>query len=227
MIEVLRWSSMFSPLVPLVCLLIYRKSQPRQNLILAISLCISFTFDMIGSSLARNHMNNSLSNNLYFIFAFPAIMWFYHETLVKRSLKILVRVFTVGFLLLALIFALDQGLNVLNYNTMILSSILISITSFFFVGDLNLMDERNFTKGRFHETNIILNTSLALYYFFTIILFSLTDYVFTHLTAEDAIFFWGFHNALHVLKNVGVTVAFYLSAKRSRILNQKPSHHRV
>jgi hypothetical protein len=227
--EWIRHASILSPLAPLVCLFIYRKRQPKQNLILAISLCISFTFDVIGWTLLHNHINNNLSNNLYFILAFPAIMWFYHETLVKRSLKILVRVFTIVFFVLALMFALDQGLNVLNYNTMILSSILITVSSFFFVGDLNLMDEANFTNNRFHETNIILNTSLALYYFSTIFLFAVTDYIFSHFTLEDSLYFWAVHNSIHISKNVGVTVAFYLSAKRisTNFQKSKAHHHRV
>jgi hypothetical protein len=208
-------ASIISTLIPLLYLFIYRKRQPRQHLILALPLCISFIFDVIGWILAHNHTPNAISNNLYFIVSFPAIMWFYHETLIKRSLKISVRIFTIVFLVLALIFALDQGLHVLNSNTMTLSSILITITSFFFVADLNLMDESSFAKNRFHETNIILNTSLALYYFATIVVFAIADYIFSNLSADDGRLFWSFHNAIHILKNCGIAVAFYLSAKRS------------
>lgn len=219
--EVFRWITFaagISTLIPLVCLIIYRKKQPRQNLILGVSLIISFTFDAIGWTLMYNLKPTALSNNLYYIVALPAIMWFYHETLIKPSLKILVRIFSIGFLVLAVIFALQQGLNVLNYNTMMLASFLISLTSFFFVGDLNLMDAANFAKNQFHTTNIILNTSLALYYFATIFLFAVTDYIFSHFTPEDARIFWTFHNAIHVMKNGGIAVAFYLSAKRSYAL---------
>lgn len=161
--------------------------------------------------------------------AFPAIMWFYHETLIKRPLKIVIRIFTVIFLAAALIFAIQQGLNVPNYNTMTLSSILITVASFFFVADLNLMDESQFMNNPFHETNIILNTSLALYYFTTIIMFAISDYVFSQTTVEGARFFWACHNTLNVLKNVGVTVAFYLTAKRIHALpkleSSKARHH--
>jgi hypothetical protein len=219
--EVYDWiviASVISPLVPLICLLLYQKRQPKQNLILAISIFISLSFDVIGWTLSYYKKPNSISINLYFIIAFPAIMWFFHETLVKRSLKIIVRIFTIGFLVLSLIFALQQGMNVLNYNTMTLSSILVTVTSFFFVADLNLMDESNFLNNRFHQTNIILNTSLALYYFITIIMFAVSDYVFSHTTPEDGRLFWASHNTLNILKNVGIAVAFYLSAKRIHAL---------
>lgn len=208
------YCSVASTLVPLVCLIIYRKGQPRQNLILAVSLALSLIFDLIGIASARIYKTSVLSNNLYFIVAFPAIMWFYHETLVKPILKITIRVFTILFLVLALISALDQGLNVLNYNTMTLSSILITITSFFFVADLNLMNAEDFAKNPFHKTNIILNTSLTIYYLATIIIFALSDYIYSNLSTEDTRFVWVSHNGTHVLKNVGIAIAFYLSAKR-------------
>jgi hypothetical protein len=217
--EVYHWivnASSVSALIPLAFLLIFWTRQPKQNRILAISLLISFIFDSISWTLMTWYTPRTtvLTNNLYFIIAFPAIMWFYHETLSRRFLKILVRIFMVSFLLLALVFALDQGLTVWNSNTMTLSSILITITSFFFVADLNLMDQSNFLKNRFHETNILLNTSLALYYFSTIVMFAVSGYVFSHTTPEGGRFFWSCHNGLNILKNIGLAFAFYLSAKR-------------
>jgi hypothetical protein len=187
---------------------------------LSISLFISFIFDLIGWSLVEwfDPWSTVTSNNLYFIIAFPAIMLFYHETLLTRSLKIFVRFFTVIFLVTALFSVLDQGLNVQNTYAMILSSILITITSLLFVADLNLMDPAQFAKNPFHETNIILNTSLAVYYFATIIIFAVTDYVHSHVALEDALWVWASHNTTHILKNAGVAVAFYLSAKRSLAL---------
>jgi hypothetical protein len=223
------YASIVSPLVPLVCLFVYRKSQPRQNLILAISLGISLLFDVIGYTLAVIYRENAISNNLYFIIAFPAIMWFYHETLVKATLKMIIRVFTVVFLVLALISAIDQGLYVLNFNTMTLSSILVSITSFFFVADLKLMNDSDFSSNPFHETNIIVNTSLATYYFVTIVVFALTDYIDDHFSPEDARYMWVTHNAVHILKNLGLAFAFYIAAKRSEALvsdkKSIPVHH--
>ena len=124
------------------------------------------------------------------------------------------RIFTIGFFVLALIFAIDRGLYNTNFNTWMLSSILMSVTSLFFVADLNLMDQSTFTKNPFHESNILVNTSLALYYFVTVVVFALSDYVVTHTTLEGFLQFWNFHNTIHVLKNVGLTVAFYLCAKR-------------
>jgi hypothetical protein len=222
--DVFTWfsrTSTFSTLVPLIVLLIYWKNQPRQNLILAISLCISVVFDLIGSAVAATHTSNILYLNLYFIVAFPAIMLFYHETLIKKSLKILVRIFTIVFLTCAIVFAFQQGLKIVNNNTWTLSSALITITSFLFVGDLNFMDDSNFTKNPFHQTNIILNTSLALYYFVTIVIFAATGYIFSNLSKEDIFYFWSFHNVAHVLKNIGVAVAFYLSAKRNVALMER------
>jgi hypothetical protein len=232
--EVYDWivvASVVSPLIPLLCLFIYRKRQPKQNLILAVSIFISLAFDVIAWTLRYNKTPNNICINLYFIVALPAIMWFYHETLIKRSLRFVVRIFTIAFLVLAFIFAFNQGMDVLNYNTWTLSSILITVTSFFFVADLNLMDESNFLNNRFHETNIILNTSLALYYFITVVMFAVSDYVFSHTTPEGGRFFWACHNSLNLLKNGGVTVAFYLSAKRSHELptfqKSKAFHQRV
>jgi hypothetical protein len=211
-------ASILSTIFPLVCLLIFWKGQPRQNRILAISLCISLTADVIARILGSHGINNLPAINLYCIFAFPAIMSFYHETLHKRSLKIIARIFTAVFLTLAIIFALGQGLNVMNTNTWTLSSVLITITSLFFVGDLNLMEERTFANNRYHHTNIILNTSLAFYYLVTTIMFAMADYVHTRLSSDDFYYFWDFHNVAHILKNTGLTVAFYLSFKRSGAL---------
>lgn len=145
--------------------------------------------------------------------AFPAIMWFYHETLKKNSFKIIIRIFTVTFLVLAFILGFQQGFNVFNYNTWTLHSILVTITSFFFIADLNLMEESNFSENPHHKTNILLNTSLALYYFITIVLFGVSEYIDAYFTPEDNRYFWSFHNMVHVLKNVGLTVAFYLTVK--------------
>ncbi|HEY0739921.1 MAG TPA: hypothetical protein VGD40_00615 [Chryseosolibacter sp.] len=216
--ELYRWisiASVLSPLVPLICLLIYRKRQPRQNVILAVSIFISLTFDVINSALYYSRTPNHLSINLYFIIAFPAIMWFYHEILMRRSLKNITRIFTVVFFVLTAIFIFRSGLNVLNHSIFMTSSILISITSLLFIRDLNLMDASDFLNNKFHQTNILLNTSLAVYYFATVIVFSVSDYVFANASAEGFRLFWGFHNILNVSKHVGFAIAFYLSSKRN------------
>lgn len=205
--------SICSSLAPLVCFFIYRKQQPRQNSILVVSVCLSFVFDVVGEILAKVYHTNTLSGNLYFIISFPTIMWFYHETVTKRSLKIVIRIFTLVFLISAAIFGFAQGFDVFNSNTFMLSSILITITSFFFVVDLNTMELSNFAKSPFHEANILLNTSLALYYFVTILLFALWDHIHSSFPVNEILNFYTFHNALHILKNIGITVAFYRIAQ--------------
>lgn len=210
-------ASILSPLVPLICLLVYWKRQPRQNLILAVSIFISLTFDVISSVLYYYHTPNHISINLYFIVAFPAIMWFYHETLIKKSLKHITLIFTAVFFLFAGIFIFRSGLNVLNHNMFMTSSILVSITSLLFLRDLNLMDASDFLKNKFHQTNIVLNSSLAVYYFATVIVFAVSDYVFANASPEGFRLFWGFHNILNISKNIGIAFAYYLSGKRSLV----------
>ena len=221
--EVIDWltkASTISPLIPLVCLIIYWKKQHKQHKILAVSLCLSFVFDVLALILARKYNTNAIALNSYCILAFPAIMWFYHETLNKRSFQYIIRIFTILFLIFAFISAVDQGLNTFNYNTWTVSSILIAITSLFFAADLNLMEHPNFAKNPHHKTNIILNTSLAVYYFIAFAVFASQVYIRSNFTNEDVDYFWSFHNLAHVLKNLGVTIAFYLSAKQSlSILN--------
>lgn len=217
--EVFLWivnASIISPIIPLICLWIFRMGQPRQNRILAISLCISFVFDVTAWAVAQYKVSNSVIINLYFIVAFPAIMWFYHETLIKPILKLLVRIFCTLFLVLALALALLNGIHSPDYTIWMTSSILITLTSLFFVVDLNLMDASNFLNNPFHKTNILINTSLALYYFVTTVMFAVSDYVFAHATREGGFAFWACHNGLNILKNIGVAVAFYRSAKISR-----------
>lgn len=211
----IRYASILSTPIALLVLCVLWKRQPRQNRILAVSLFISLLFDLIGWSLVRgiNPKSTIISNNIYFILALPAIMIFYHEVLGRRSLKLLVRIFTVIFLLATLISILDQGLNVPNTYSMTMSSILVTITSILFVADLKLMDPADFAKNPFHHTNIIVNTSLAIYYFATIIIFAASDYIYLHLTIGDSLYVWASHNATHVLKNAGLAIAFYSSAK--------------
>ncbi|HEY0739920.1 MAG TPA: hypothetical protein VGD40_00610 [Chryseosolibacter sp.] len=211
----LMMASIVSPLVPLICLSIYWSRQPRQNRILAISIFISLVFDVISWVMGvLYHQPNSLPINLYFIIAFPAIMWFYHETLAKRSLKNVTRIFTLIFFLLAAVFIIKSGLQVVNHGLFMLSSILVSITSLLFIRDLNVMGDSDFLKNEFHKTNIFLNTSLATYYFATVIIFSVSDYVFASASEEEFNLFWAFHNILNISKNIGITAAFYLTAKR-------------
>lgn len=220
--EVFLWIvnvSILSPLIPLICLLIYRRRQPRQNRILAISVCISFVFDVTGWAVAQYKIPNSFIINLYFIVAFPAIMWFYHETLIKRSLKMTVRIFCAFFFLLALIIVLQNGIRTPEYTIWMASSILITISSFFFVVDLHLMDFNNFLNNPFHKTNILINTSLALYYFITTVMFAVSDYVFAHTSREGGFAFWACHNGLNILKHIGIAAAFVMSAKISRSEN--------
>ena len=209
--------SVVSTLVPLTCFFIYRKIQPRQYRILVIALLMSFTFDVIDWILSSVYNKSpAFSNNLYYIISLPVIMAFYHETLTKRTLKILVRLLTVVFLVVALIFAIKQGLAVNNFNTWTLSSIVVSVTSLFFVGDLNLMDESSFRKNVSHEANILLNTSLAVYYFATVVLFILTEYILANYKLADVLFIWTLHNTVHVLKNIGIDIAF----RKSRAYNK-------
>lgn len=215
--QIIKWlsyASVVSPLLPLLFLSTFWKKQPRQNRILIISLLLSLVADVISSVLGAHGIQNLFVLNMYCILALPATMLFYQETLVKRELRILTHIFTIVFLIVALFLALDQGLIVANHNTWTLSSVLLAIASLLFVGDLNLMDETTFTKNRFHQTNILLNTSLAFYHIMTTIVFLSADYVFTHVSPEDFNLFWGSQNVAHILKNIGFAVAFYLSSKR-------------
>ncbi|HEY0652173.1 MAG TPA: hypothetical protein VGD65_03555 [Chryseosolibacter sp.] len=228
--EVFAWivkASVISPLIPLILLFFYRNAQPKQNLILGVSILLSLVFDVTAWTLAQEQISNNLIINLYFIFAFPAIMWFYHETLIKRSLKVLTRIFTIAFLVVAVIFAVNEGMDTLSFKTWMVSSILITVTSFFFVADLNLMDASSFLNNPYHKTNIFINTSLALYYFITTVMFAVSDYVFAHSTREGGFAFWACHNMLNVMKNIGLAVAFYMSAKASIRRGQENLHHNV
>lgn len=207
-------ASTLSPLAPLTLLLIDWKGQPQQNRILAISIFISLAFDVIAWTMKNYyHRPNGLAINLYFIVAFPAIMWFYYETLIKKSLKNITRIFSLVFFVSATWLGFTVGLRVQNHELFMLSSILISITSLLFIRDLNIMNPSDFLKNQFHLTNIILNTSLALYYFATMIMFAISDYVFANASVEGSRLFWALHNALNIGKHVGIAVAFYLSTK--------------
>ncbi|HEY0739919.1 MAG TPA: hypothetical protein VGD40_00605 [Chryseosolibacter sp.] len=215
--ELFRWVviiSTLSPVVPLVCLSKSWNRQPRQNLILALSILISLIFDATSWVIVTfYHRPNSLLNNLYFFLSFPVVMWFYHEILVRKSLKNATRIFTVIVFVLGMILFLRSGMNVMHHGLFLIASILISISSLLFIRDLNLMTASDFFTNKFHKTNIILNTSLALYSFTAVIVFSVSDYVYENASREGFRFFWAFHNALNILKNIGIAIAFYLSAK--------------
>lgn len=159
--------------------------------------------------------------NIYCIVAFPAIMAFYHEILIKRFTKIFIPLLTAAFFLTAITVATDQGMNVANNITWSLSSVLITAVSFLFVAGLRLMDDSTFSKNQFHVTNIIINSSLGIYYFVTVIFFAARTYIFSHFSPDDIRYFWIFHNALNMLKNFGIAVAFYLSAKTIAELSKK------
>ncbi len=205
-------ASTLSIVIPLIAFVIKRHGQPRQNRLLVLSLYLSLIFDIIGFILSYQHKHTALAFNLYYFLAFPLIMLFYHETLSQRFMKILIRVFMGIFVLLAVIFGLKQGLLVNNYNTWTFSSVLITITSFFFVWDLSLMDHSNFTNNKFHLPNMVLNTSLAFYYFAATVFFLMSDYIFSHFSDDDIRYFWSFHNGVHILKNFGIAIAIVLSA---------------
>lgn len=206
--------SVVSTLVPLVVFFLRWNRQSIHYRIIVALLAFSFISDLTIRFWSINDVPSSVLTNLYTVVEFILISVFCYKILFQNKARLFLYFGSVTFLVSLVVLGVVKGfLFPNNYLWSISSFILGTYSILYFCFIPFMIIERYFDKHLF--SNIILTSSLCLYCFASVILFIFMDFVFANLTADQAKGFWSIYNIINVLKNVGITLAFFLSGKRN------------
>lgn len=207
------YASIFSGIVPLVAILIYRDKIRMQYFVwLGLLSSVSFLTD-ITSLIAlklRLFQSNTYLVNSYYIALFILLLLFYHDLYLKER-KVVI------FFLLIFFFGFEIGNSIAfqdldtfqTYTWVFIGAIFICLSIGYFVHLLKSGATVDIAKSAPGWINL----AMLFYFAFSLYLFTLAEYVFTNMHTDAATIFWSFHNINNVVKNSMFAVAVYYGAR--------------
>lgn len=198
--EVIRYASIFSVGYPIVIFLKWIKKHPIQNHILGGLIILSAVFDVATGILYDAAINNVPIINLYYLFFFVAMSWYYFEIHFKDHEKKLWRIGNILFVLVWLI-ALIKFKGLLVYQGWIWamsSGILMVFTALYGRYTIaNIRAQNPYLKG-----TLWIGLATFCYSCVNLGLFTVGSYVLTQMDYKVSMAFWSIHNVNNLIKNV-------------------------
>ncbi|HTH55166.1 MAG TPA: hypothetical protein VL728_03925, partial [Cyclobacteriaceae bacterium] len=156
-----------------------------------------------------NSQSTALSLNLQDALQFILLLLIYREFYMK-DVRALVAVTTIycGFEIVNSLFF--QDINSFQTWTWAMGSLLfvgMSLGYFLFIlKKQELVDVAGYAPAW-------INAAVAFYFSFSLYLFIVAQYVFSHASPDTSFVFWGFHNLNNLIKNILFAVAIYKGEK--------------
>ena len=97
-----------------------------------------------------------------------------------------------------------------------LSGLLLSIVCLVYLNIVNVIPKEFATNTHIYNA-LVMNAALLFYFLATFLFFLLSDWVFKTLDSETIRFSWTYHNAIGIIKNIGLAVAIFLTGKAKLI----------
>lgn len=198
--------SLFSVLLPLFFWL-SKKPLLKSQLLNSIGtlLIIAALSDVTNYIVVKAGTSNVAIVNFYFITEFLVITTIY-SNLLKHRRKIFF-VTAVAFVCYSIIItAFYQGMTTPQSWIWTVRTALIIIYCIFHFSHIvkNPPEENIFGYGP-----MWLNIAFMTYFFFNLVLFTLSNYILTQLPPQDALLLWNIHNCNNILKNILLAFSIY------------------
>jgi hypothetical protein len=207
-----------STAIPILTFLLRWVHQPKHNFTILALLVFSLLSDVSIWYLSRNNQSSIFIVNSYGIIAFCFLSAFYRQIIFAKRASLVQYITIFVFLISLALLGVSGALDYPNNYVWAISSLILAINSILYFYFLpHMVVARYLDQNLF--SNFVLNASLSLYFFTSIILFSFMDFVFNHLSVAEAKAFWSIHNIVNILKNLGIAFAFFLSGKRKAYIS--------
>lgn len=204
----LSYLSIFSALLPIVAYLLFRSNYRGAHLICLLA-ALSLLADIGNEFLSRSGQSGYVITNTFFILQYLILSILYYAVL-KNKIWLIRLSILYGILLLADIFITRNFDEFQGWIRVFESSVLAYYAISCYI---NLHNKPSPDK----KSDLLLlwiNMGVLFYFFFNLYLFSISDYVLTNMSKEDAMVVWGFHNLNNIVKNLLFAIGLYESGNR-------------
>jgi hypothetical protein len=206
-LKLIYYASVFSVLIPIFYLLIYKNSVKGIAVkILGILIFISALSDLIIFILIRMEIPTVTIGNTYFVIQFFLMSYiFYHLLKNKELIYLGVVVYSILLITNTLFF---QSFNEFQSWCRVAEDVIILtyVVSFY----KYILTCEPPIDGLTHPPFWI-NSGVGFYFAFNLSMFLFSNYVFTNLSEDISMLFWSFHNANNIVKNLFFAAAVYFA----------------
>lgn len=207
--------SSLSVVLPLLVYLVKIKKVNRPIHIIGALLIVAAMADLVGYLLFKAHQSTAMVFNTYYTLMFFLLCWFYYETLFKDRNKgaifIGLGVYLISFIIIT--FFIQNFFFFQNLIWTITGIILIVYSIAYFVSSLSDIPSTHL----FGNTLTWINTGVLFYFSFSVVIFSMGDYLFSREDPHATLLIWSTHNVNNILKNVLFTIGFALYQQRKPV----------
>jgi len=213
--NILAYVSFFSVLIPIFFLL-RRKQNFKSFLlrVLAILLFISAASDSISYLLRQSGRPSILVVNTYFLAQFFLLSFIYHHLLKNKNI---IYATVILFAIFSIINAsFIQPFSQFQSWPLVLGGIIMLVYSVsYYVQTLKISPP----VDPFCFYPFWINSAVFYYFAFNLFIFALSSYVFTTMTRDISLTYWGFHNFNGIMKNLLFAIGIYVG--RNGLITQR------
>ncbi len=210
-IEMIRYLSNASVLLPLFFYGLKFKHLPKENHIVGIVVLVSAISDLIGFLFAQAAASTSILFNIYYFAVFAVLGWYYYEVVFQFKNRGYLY-FGIGAYLVALWFV-NMYHDIFTFQGE-MWAVTGSILVIFGIVYNNYQVEKPPLLDRNLYSGLIFNAAIMLYFSFNFFLFIIANHVLTELSPDTARMAWGFHNVNNIIKNIAFAFGFYYTNRR-------------
>jgi hypothetical protein len=210
-IELIRYLSNLSVLVPLLLFVLKFKVLPKENRIIGISIIVSALADLLGYIFFIGQMGTPIIFNVYCVVSFILLCVFYHEVVFKFKNR---GYFYFGVAVYVLSFFIISTQQELKSYQGEMWAITGAILVYFGILYNNYQVEKPPLFDKNLYSGLIFNGAIMLYFSFNFFLFIIANYVLTELSSDTSRMTWAFHNLNNVIKNVAFAFGLYYTGRR-------------
>jgi hypothetical protein len=207
-IDTVYWVHTLSPILGFIAYFFVIDKVPRQNHLMFAYLVICFFADVITY---LQLLPAPFVFNIHDICQFTIVIMIYVALFKERGVFFLVIIILVYVAALVATITL-MGLSAHQNHMWALSGFLLSILCLVYVNVVNIWP-KEFASDKDLYNTLIMNTSFLFYFMATFLFFLLSDWMFKEMSPEMLNITWAYHNAIGLIKNIGLAVAILLTGK--------------
>jgi hypothetical protein len=212
-LTILLYASYYSPLLPiLIYLLRFNKVRGNPFHIIGSLVIISGLSDLVGYILLNNNLGNAIVYNIYTLFEFILLSFYFYSTLFNRNYKYALLIALLNFIIAFAIFQFFAQDLFVNQNLIWFTTSVL----FLVYGLFHLKQLLNDKSGIIGQTGIYwISVGVILYTSLSLVPFAFTDAMLTSLPSEISRFIWSFAQLGNICRNILFAFGIYYSTREN------------
>jgi drug/metabolite transporter (DMT)-like permease len=210
-LEVIKYLSNLSVLVPIFFYLKKIKVLPKENRIIGIFVFVSAFCDLIGFWLYYNRIQTGWVANFYYNASFVVLCFYYHHVVFRFKNRKYFYLGIIVFLISNVIINAQQSFNEYQGLMWIVIGMIIVMFGIIF-NNYQVEKPPLFDKNLY--SGLIFNGAVTLYFSFNFFAFLLLNYAATDFGPEVIRLTLAFNNVNNIIKNIVLAFGFYYTNRR-------------